>query len=83
MCFPSTLQPEASIVLRRMTLATSPALDQNRAEQQPKEKKERAGERTVQDGRDYSRTGQERRDQREQGGEAVDMDEVREGKTDK
>lgn len=33
MCFPSTLQPEGSISLRRVTLANSPSLDQNRAEQ--------------------------------------------------
>lgn len=66
MCFPSTLQPEGSISLRGVTLANSPALDLNRAEQNV------AGERTVQDGRGYNRTGQERKDQTEQGGKGED-----------
>lgn len=57
MCFPSTLQPEGSLRLLGVTLANSPALDQNRAEQN------RAGEGTGRDGRDYSRTGQEGTDQ--------------------
>lgn len=76
MCFPSTLQPEGSISLRGVTLAKSPALDQNRAEQNG------AGERTAQDGRDYNRTGQERKDQTEQGGKGEDRTKQNRNKTD-
>lgn len=75
MCFSSTLQPERSISLHGETLANSPALDQNRAEQN------RAGERTVQDGRDYNRTGQERKDQTERGGKGESQDKAEHEKT--
>ncbi|TKS86418.1 hypothetical protein D9C73_020535 [Collichthys lucidus] len=64
---PPPQQPEGSISLRRVTLANSPSLDQNRAEQNGAVEREQ-----YKTGRDYNRTGQERKDQREHGRKAKD-----------
>ena len=69
MCFPSTLQLERSISLCGVTLANSPALDHNTAEQNGGRRKNSARRerlqcnRTGQEGEDQTETGRERRRQ--------------------
>lgn len=78
MCFPSTLQLERSISLCGVTLANSPALDHNTAEQNGGRRKNSARRERLQ----CNRTGQEWEDQTETGRERRRQDEPEQEKTD-
>lgn len=78
MCFPSTLQLERSISLCGVTLANSPALDHNTAEQNGGRRTNSARRERLQ----CSRTGQEGEDQTETGRERRRQDEPEQEKTD-